>query len=227
VTDPDLMELINAEIDGELDAQQRAELARVLLADPNARARREDLKRFCAALDQVQEVEPPAQLRENVLAAALQQSKPMRSSSSALRWRHAALVAGVLAGGLVILEVSKGPPSVSTDVAGTMAAPGTSTLVDTVTLSDGPVSGRASLYRDRAGLGLELDVTASAPVDVLVTGKGQSLRIRSLGGQGKPADRPARVQLTGSGWDGRSVILTFLMAGHQVGNATLRTGNGS
>jgi hypothetical protein len=223
VTDPRLVELINAEIDSELDAQQRAELARSLLADPNARARREDLRRLCVALDQIQEVEPPSQLRESVLAA-LQQSKPKRSSSSATRWRHAALVAGILAGGAVVLEVSNGPQSVSTDVAGTMAAPGTPALLDTVRLSDGPVSGRASLYRDRAGLGLELDVTASAPVDVLVTSEGQSLRIRALGGSGKPADHPARVQLTGPGWDGRSVILTFLMAGHQVGSATLRTG---
>lgn len=226
MTDPGLLELINAEIDGELDAQQRAELARVLLADPNARAKREELKQLCAALDRVEEVEPPSQLRETVLAAALQQSKPMRSSA-ALRWRHAALVAGILAGGLVILEVSKGPQSVSTDVAGTMAAPGSPALLDTVRLSDGPVSGRASLYRDRAGLDLELDVTASAPVDVLVTGEGQSLRIGSLGGKGKPAGHPARVALTGPGWGGRSVILTFLMAGHQVGSATLRTGNGS
>jgi hypothetical protein len=226
VTDPGLLELINAEIDGELDAQQRAELARILFADPNARARREDLKRLCAALDRVEEIEPPSQLRETVLAAALQQSKPMRSSA-ALRWRHAALVAGILAGGLVILEVSKGPQSVSTDVAGTMAAPGSPALLDTVRFSDGPVSGQASLYRDRAGLDLELDVTASAPVDVLVRGEGQSLRIGSLGGKGKPTGHPARVELTGPGWDGRSVILTFLMAGHQVGSATLRTGNGS
>jgi hypothetical protein len=223
VTDPHLVELINAEIDGELNAQQRAELARGLLADPNARAKREDLRRLCTALDQVEEVEPPSQLHENVLAA-LQQSKPRRSSAT--RWRYAALVAGILAGGLVVLDASKGPQSASTDVAGTMAAPDTPTLLDTVRLSHGPVSGRASLYRDHAGLGLELDVTASAPVDVLVTGEGQSLRIKSLGGQGKPADRPARVQLTGPGWEGRGVILTFLMAGHQVGSATLRTGNG-
>jgi len=226
VTQQRLFELINAEIDGELDAQQRAELARSLLADPNARAKREDLRRLCAALDQFEEVEPPSQLHQNVFAA-LQLSTPMRSTSSATRWRHAALVAGILAGGLVLLEVSKGPPSASTDVAGTMAAPTTPTLLDAVKLSDGPVSGRATLYRDRTGLSLELDVTASAPIDVMVTGEGQSLRIKSLAGQGKPAKRPARVQLTGPGWDGPGVILTFLMAGHQVGSATLRTGKGS
>lgn len=226
MTDPRLVELINAEIDGELDTQQRAELARGLLADSSARARREDLRRLCAALAQVEDVEPPSQLRENILAA-LPQSKPKQSWSSAARWRLAALVAGILAGGVLVLEVSKGPQSSSTDVAGTMVAPGTPTILDTVRLSDGPVSGRASLYRDRAGLGLELDITASAPVDVLITGEGQSLRVKAMGGRGKPAERPVRVQLTGPGWEGRGVILTFLMAGDQVGSATLRTRNGS
>jgi hypothetical protein len=226
VTDQRLFELINAEIDGELDAQQRAELARSLLADPNARAKREDLRRLCAALDHFQEVEPPSQLHEKV-HAALQLSTPTRSTFTATRWRHAALVAGILAGGLVVLEVSKGPPSASTESVGTMAAPTTPTLLDTVTLSDGPVSGRATLYRDRTGLGLELDVTATAPMDVMITGEGQSLRIRSVVGRGKPADRPTRVQLIGPGWAGPDVRLTFLMAGHQVGSATLRTGKGS
>lgn len=226
MTDPSLLGLINAEIDGELDTQQRAELARGLLTDPNARASREDLKRLCAALDQVEQVEPPSQLREDILAA-LPQSKPQRSWSPASRWRYAALVAGILAGGLVVLQVSKGPQSARIDAAGTMAAPGTLTTLDTVRLSDGPVSGRASLYRDRAGLALELDLTASAPVDVLVTGEGQSLRVKALGGQGKPAQRPTRVQLTGPGWESRDLVLTFLIAGQPVGRATLRTRNGS
>lgn len=226
MTDPRLLELINAEIDGELDAQQRAELARSLLADPNARARREELRQLCAALDQLEEVEPPSQLRENILAA-LPQSKPQRSWPPPTRWRYAALVAGILAGGLVVLEVSKGPQSATTDAAGTMAAPGTPTTLDTVRLSDGPVSGRASLYRDRAGLGLELDLAASAPVDVLVTGDGQSLRVKALGGQGKPAQRPTRVHLTGPGWESHDLVLSFLIAGHPVGSATLRTRSGS
>jgi hypothetical protein len=225
VTDPRLVELIHGEIDGELDARQRAELARGLLADSNARAWREDLKRLCAALDQVEEVEPPPQLRENILAA-LPQSSLKTFSSPATRWRYAALVAGILAGGVVVLEVSRGPQSASTVGAGTMAAPDAPAILDTVRLNGDPVSGRASLYRDRAGLGLELDVTASAPVDVLVTGAGQTLQVRSLGGQGKPTERPARVQLTGPGWEGRDVIVTFLIAGQQVGSATLRTRNG-
>ena len=45
------LELINAEIDGVITGPQRAELNRLLLADPSVRALRDDLLRTCRALD--------------------------------------------------------------------------------------------------------------------------------------------------------------------------------
>jgi hypothetical protein len=56
--DQKYLELIQAEIDGELAEHDRAELARFLLANPGARAVRDDLKRLCATLDRVEPVEP-------------------------------------------------------------------------------------------------------------------------------------------------------------------------
>ena len=44
MADVGYLELIHAEIDGVLDERQRAELARRLLADPEARAVREELR---------------------------------------------------------------------------------------------------------------------------------------------------------------------------------------
>ena len=75
MTDPRLTELLNGEIDGELDRQQRAELSRRLLANTGARAAREDLRRVCEALDSVPQVEPPPALSENVLQRALTEKK--------------------------------------------------------------------------------------------------------------------------------------------------------
>lgn len=63
MVDPGRLALIHEEIDGELDAAGRAELARWLLADPEGHALRDDLRRLCTALDSVPAVEPPAQLR--------------------------------------------------------------------------------------------------------------------------------------------------------------------
>jgi hypothetical protein len=222
MTDSGHLALIHAEIDGELDGQQRAELARTLLADPEAQALREDLRRLCTALDAFEDVEPPPQLRHAILAA-LPQSTPSRARSwwSAPRFRYAALIAGVLAGGTVVYETVEGPAP-ATDAAGTMAAAGARATVDTVRLGNGPVSGRISLYRDRAGLGLKFELVASAPVDALVTSNGHTLRVNGLGMRDQPGEPRTAVALPGFGMRGEAVDVTLLMGGRQVGRATLR-----
>ena len=61
--DDRMLELLNAEIDGELSAAERAELSQRLLNDPQARTAREELRRTCTGLDALPRAEPPAELR--------------------------------------------------------------------------------------------------------------------------------------------------------------------
>jgi len=61
------LELINAEIDGVITGPQRAELNRLLLADPAVRALRDDLLRTCRALDAMPREELPAGLHEAIV----------------------------------------------------------------------------------------------------------------------------------------------------------------
>ena len=61
------LELINAEIDGVLTGPQRAELNRLLLADPSVRALRDGLTRTCRALDEMPREEVPAGLRDAIV----------------------------------------------------------------------------------------------------------------------------------------------------------------
>ena len=124
MADSGRLELIHAEIDGELDGRQNAELARCLLADPEVRVLREDLRRLCAALDALEDVDPPPQLRQSIVDA-LPQSTPSRARSwwSAPRLRYAALIAGVLAAGTVVYETLDGPRPATSDVAGTINNP--------------------------------------------------------------------------------------------------------
>jgi hypothetical protein len=221
MADSGRLELIHAEIDGELDGRQNAELARCLLADPEVRALREDLRRLCTALDALEDVDPPPQLRQSIVDA-LPQSTPSRARSwwSAPRLRYAALIAAVLGAGTVVYETLDGPRPATSDVAGTMAAADAPTTLDTVRLGNGAASGRVSLYRDRAGLGLQFELVASAPVDVLVASDGHTLRVNGLGtGPGGPR---TSVALPGFGRSGEAVDVTFLMAGQEVGRATLR-----
>jgi hypothetical protein len=226
MVEPRQLALIHAEIDSELDAEQRAELARCVLADPEVRAVREDLRRLCTALDGLVPVEPPAQLRESVLAA-LPQSSFRPRQSFVPRWRYAAVIAGMLAAGVLVLETLRAPETASSDAAGTMASAPAPTIIDTVRLGSGPVSGRVSLYRDPKGAGLEFELAASAPVDVLISSGGHTLRVNGLGRHPNPVGSRTAVPLPDFGTGGQTVDLTFLMAGRRVGGATLRASGGS
>jgi hypothetical protein len=226
MVDSGRLALIHAEIDGELDGRQRAELARALLADPEVQALREDLRRVCAALDALEDIEPPRELRQSIFDALPQSTpSPARSWWSAPRLRYAALIAGVLAMGAILYETVEGLRPATSDVAGTMAAAGAPTTLDAVRLGNGVVSGRVSLYRDHTGLGLQFELVASAPVDALVTSDGHTLRVNGLGVRDAPGGPRTTVALPGFGRSGEAVDVTFLMAGREVGRATLRPPN--
>ena len=227
MSETEYLPLIHAEIDGELDGPQRGELARRLLADPDARAVREDLRRVCKALDAMPQVEPPPELRARILAAlpepaaVLPRARPLQPWSFDRRWRYAALIAGVLAGGTALFVKVEGLRPSTTDTAGTMAAAQAVTTVDTVTLANGPVAGRVSLSRGASGLSLRFELVTSAPVDVLVASDGHALRFNGLGGQGAVGQAGTTVALPGFAAAGEPVDLTFLVSGHEVGHATL------
>jgi hypothetical protein len=221
MAEPDYLALIQAELDGQLDPQRRAELARRVLADPEARAAREDLRRLGAMLESVGDVEPPSELKTNVLKALPISATPRSGVQwPAARWRYAALIAGVIGAAALVYETVDGPGPASGEVAGTMAARRTQTL-DTVALGGGPVTGRVSLYRDGGGFGLALELASSEPVDVVVASDGQTLRVSGLGASA--ATR--KVALPGTG-TGAKVDLTFLMSGREVARATLKASGG-
>ncbi len=218
MNDADYLALIQAELDGALDGSQRAELARQLLADPEVRAAREDFQRVRALLESVEQVEPPAELRPAILHALPPARSASRFAWPAQRWRYAALIAGIVGAGTLVYQ-TVAPGTGSNETFGTIAARRSSPALDAVVLDSGPVTGRISLYRDGDGLVLSLDLATSAPVDVQVASQGEVVRKDALG-QG-PGQK-ATIALPGS-WSGsrRSVDVTFLMAGHEAGRATL------
>jgi anti-sigma factor RsiW len=224
MVDQTQLALVQAEIDGELDARQRAELARQLLADPALRASREEMRRLCRALDGVPEIEPPASLRTDILAALPQiQVRRTRTAWPVVQWRYAAVLAGVLLTGAIvfrIMDFGQGPSA--NDMAGTLADQRAPVTVDMVQLSPGAVSGRVSLIRDGTELGVALELTSRAPVDVLIASEGHSVRVNGLGSQGSQGAQARTIALPGHGSDGQPVQLTFLIGGREVAKAVLR-----
>ena len=219
MTTPEQLSLIHAEIDGELDAGQRAELARSLLADPELRRVRDELRRVCAALDAVGDVEPPGTLRASILAALPQTT--VRGTRWVMGWRYAACLAGVAIAAAVTFTTIRGVRPAPSELTGTLAPSATAVLVDSSTVSGPAVSGRASLYRDAAGLSLELAVQTDATLEVRVASGGYTLAVNNLKNQG---GRPIRLSLPGLEPGAGRIDLTFLAAGRPVGSASLRAG---
>jgi anti-sigma factor RsiW len=216
MTDENDLALIHAEIDGELDTRQRGELARRLLADPEVRAVRDELRRLCASLEQLPEVEPPAQLKVNIARALPPAAIPVRRAPiTQPRWRIAAAVAGALALGSLLFVSLDGQKTGGAELAGTMAAPLAPLTLDTARLQ-GPVTGEVRLYRDAAGLGVAFDVASSVPVDAVITGGNHTLKVAGVGHKGTPT----AVSLVGFGIEApQGLDISFLAAGAEVGHA--------
>jgi hypothetical protein len=228
MVDQTQLALIQAEIDGELTDRERAELSRLLLADPALRALREQMRRLCRALDGVPEIEPPAQLHHDILAALPQlQARRTPAAWPVVNWRYAAVLAGVLLTGTIVFRTMDfGQTRAATEMAGTLVSPHAPMTVDMVQLSPGAVSGRVSLIRDGTELGVALELTASAPVDVLIARGGHSMRVNGLSSQGSQGATTTAVALPGFGSGAQPVLLTFLIGDREVARAVLREPTG-
>ena len=228
MTEEERIALIHAELDGELDGGQRADLARLLLAEPQTRVLRDQLQALCSRLDAAGQVEPPPQLKDSILKRLPQvpaQTQATYPKASLSRWRLAALIAGLVTAGSIVYETVQGPGPGSRETAGTIVAEAPAT-VDSVVVDSGPVTGRASLYRDKTGLAVGLEVSAAEPVDVLIASGGHSFRINGLGGSSPAGAARRTVPLPGVGMQGQDIELEFLVGEHTVTRATLHAPSG-
>ena len=160
-----LESLIHAQLDGELPAAERAELARALLQDADARRLHDDLARVDRLLREVPVADPPRGLREAILAGtarttAAAGNAARRASGSAYRIA-AAFLGGLLIVGLAyVVSDVRGPAS---ELQGSLGAAGTS-----VSITSEGVAVEASLRRDGDTQRLEIRATAPRPCEVAV-----------------------------------------------------------
>jgi len=127
--------------------------------------------------------------------------------------------------GSIVYETVQGPGPGSRETAGTIVAEAPVT-VDSVVLDSGPVTGRASLYRDRAGLAVGPELSAAEPVDVLIASGGHSFQIKGLTSANPDGITRRTVALPGVGVQGQDVELEFLMGERTVTRASLHAPSG-
>lgn len=221
------IELIQADVDGELPERSRAELSRCLLASAEARALREELRRTCGALDRVEPVEPPADLREAILSSIRLPGAPARPTGRGGLfgfWPQGPVLryAAVFAGGLLVSAVAfqfgstHRPAFDMTQVAGTMAsqdAVANSAPVDAVSIDLAQVSGSVRLFQSATMRVLEFDLATDGPLEVVVSHDGQEARFSGGAPAGGVGSGRYALVLDGPGQAGSPIALKFVASG--------------
>jgi hypothetical protein len=208
------IELVNAEIDGGLSIATRAELNRMLLADPAIRNLREDLRRTCQALDAVQPDEIPAGLHASIMsalpAASVQRGKPVMSGrfgKPVLRYA-AAFAGGLLVSALAFRFVGSGSPGLDPrELSGTLVP-----ARDSVLRIDLPaVQGQVVIAGTATGPVVVSRLAATSPVTVIASSEGRQVR---LDGFVAPQEAPIelRAALGQSGSAQPTVVISLVDA---------------
>jgi anti-sigma factor RsiW len=167
--------MIQADLDGELNAAERAELARLLLQDPEARRLHEEFWRMDRMLRDVPRAEPPHGLRAAIHAGSVdsvRRGEPRRAQGAQPFWRLAAVVvAGLLVAGVSYLLLDAGAPG--SDLQGSLGradsveSVGRIAAQDRLSLRAEGVEVDATLSRNGERLSLELDLTTNIPCEVV------------------------------------------------------------
>jgi hypothetical protein len=159
-----LQELIQADLDGELSATGRADLARLLLQDPEARRLQDEFRKTDQLLRSVAAAEPPPDLRAAILAGHAQSARPGKPGHPQYGW-PAYRMAAVIVGGLLIVGlgylVRDGHAPVE-NLQGSVIAP-----QDHWSMRADGVDVSAVLQRNGDKLRLELNSSATIPYEVI------------------------------------------------------------
>ena len=141
------IELINADIDGELDEPGRAQLQTYLAGHPEARALHEELAAFCRRLDAVPPLEPPPQIRAAILGSVRPSAQVIRPHASFWRqvvampiFRHAAAFAAGAIMTFALISSNRISDRVFDDVTG---------LVGTIAVTDATIDRSGSIILAR------------------------------------------------------------------------------
>lgn len=186
------LELIHGDIDGEIGPDERRELEGLLAASPEAQREREKLHGLKSVLGSLEHAEPPAGLRDSIIAAAHRPSSPVRIAPARRGgWGVVAALAATVAGVALFLGHSTALPEFDpSTLGGTLARPSAGSAVPSFRLDGQVVSGAIMLHNSNNGLALEVDLVAERPVEVVAGAAGVRLE---LAGFVRMAGMPARM----------------------------------
>ena len=222
MTDPRLLALLHAELDGDLDAAGRAELASHLATDPELARLRAELAAVDAGLAALPAVEPPALVLADILAGL----PPVRRETVvvALRapaaWAYAASLFAVVGAGVLLQQSGLLTAELAGEAAGTLVQPGApAELLDSVPLEFPGISGRAQAFRDE-GVRLDIELANAEDLRVVVLGGGTEQTLAAPR-QANGARQQLQLKLPAAAIAAGRVNLRLEAQGRVVGEASL------
>ena len=178
--DRELEELIQADIDGLISAENRLRLQARLESDAQARTLHEDLQWIGSALDETPEMEPPAWITSEVMNAIPSSGDRDESESLVSRlldWftlpamRYAfAFVAGVLlTSGVMQMPLDNNTVDVNATVTGTMSPISIAPTLQSYQLDESDLQGKIELSRVGQWLQFNFSLDSAEPVELLMS----------------------------------------------------------
>ena len=243
MTDPRLLALLHAELDGDLDAAGQAELASHLATDPELARLRAELAAVDAGLAALPAVEPPAVVLADILAglppvrresvvvplrapAAAPTSAPLaaptvlRSRRVVRVWAYAASLIAMVGAGVLLQQSGLLTAELAGEAAGTLVHPGApAELLDSVPLEFPGISGRAQAFRDE-GVRLDIELANAEDLRVVVLGGGTE-QVLAAPRHTDGASQPLRLKLSAAAIAAGRVNLRLEAQGRVVGEASL------
>jgi hypothetical protein len=243
MTDPRVLALLHAELDGDLDTAGQAELASHLATDPELARLRTELAAVDAGLAALPAVEPPAVVLADILAglppvrresvvvplrapAAVPTSAPLaaptvlRSRRVVRVWAYAASLLAMVGAGVLLQQSGLLTAELAGEAAGTLVHPGApAELLDSVPLEFPGISGRAQAFRDE-GVRLDIELANAEDLRVVVLGGGTE-QVLAAPRHTDGASQQLRLKLSAAAIAAGRVNLRLEAQGRVVGEASL------
>lgn len=241
------IDLINADLDGEIEHADKGDLEAFLAENGDARALHADFATLCGTIDSIEAVSPPPHIR-HVIMNSVKPTPAKTESPGILEMLFESPVlkysATFAAGVLLTLSIASSDKISNqafddvTGLVGTISDPISGDLVHTIAVDNTEVAGQVSLRSAGSMLILDFDLVANSPIEIeadyadrtiwfngfaQLESSGTTISAKSgsvtLGMEGK---RRYAVYLQNGGERGVTVNLRFITGGEVVHEASLK-----
>lgn len=180
-----IVDLINANIDGEISAVDKRELEAILAIDREAQALNSELSMLCEVMDSAEAVTPPTYLKHTILEMTGPKRSRSKSPVSGNRFYSAPAIrfAGAFAAGIILALgflssdiVSRNSFDDVTGLVGTMTDRGADlSAKNSINISHSDIHGTVTIYRTGQILILEFDLSSHVPIDIVAEFPGEDV----------------------------------------------------